>query len=29
METKICKKCKEKKEVCEFYKDKTKIDGLY
>jgi Uri superfamily endonuclease len=29
METKICKKCKEEKEICEFYKDKTKIDGLY
>lgn len=29
MKTKICKKCKEEKEVCKFYTDKTKIDGYY
>jgi hypothetical protein len=29
MEKKICSKCKEEKEVCEFYTDKSKIDGYY
>ena len=29
MQTKICSKCKEEKEVCEFYTDKSKIDGYY
>jgi hypothetical protein len=29
MKTKICSKCKEEKEVCKFYTDKTKIDGYY
>lgn len=29
MEKKICSKCQEEKEVCEFYTDKTKIDGYY
>jgi hypothetical protein len=29
MEIKICTKCKEEKEVCEFNIDKTKIDGHY
>ena len=29
METKICIKCKLKKNVCEFHKDKNKKDGLY
>ena len=29
MKTKICSKCKEEKEVCEFYTDKSKIDGYY
>jgi hypothetical protein len=29
METKICSKCKEDKDVCEFRKDKQKKDGLY
>jgi len=29
METKICSKCKEEKKVCEFYTDKSKIDGYY
>lgn len=28
MEKKICSKCKEDKEVCEFNKDKNKKDGL-
>ena len=27
MEKKICSKCKIEKDVCEFYVDKTKIDG--
>ena len=29
MEKKICSKCQEEKEVCEFYTDKSKIDGYY
>jgi len=29
MEKKICSKCKEEKEVCEFYIDKTKANGYY
>lgn len=29
MQTKICSKCKEEKEVFEFYTDKSKIDGYY
>lgn len=29
MTTKICSKCKEEKEVYEFYVDKTKSDGYY
>jgi len=29
MQTKICSKCKEEKEVCKFYTDKSKIDGYY
>ena len=29
MEKKICSKCKEEKEVYEFYTDKSKIDGYY
>jgi hypothetical protein len=29
METKVCSKCKEEKEVCEFRVDKQKKDGLY
>jgi hypothetical protein len=29
MEKKICSKCKEEKNISEFYIDKTKIDGLY
>jgi len=29
METKICSKCKIEKEVCNFYTDKSKPDGLY
>jgi hypothetical protein len=29
MQTKICKKCNIKKDVCEFYRDNTKIDGYY
>ena len=29
MEKKICSKCKIEKDVCEFYVDKTKIDGKY
>ena len=29
MTKKICSKCKEEKELCEFYTDKTKIDGYY
>jgi len=29
METKICSKCKEEKDVCKFYTDKTKLDGYY
>jgi hypothetical protein len=29
MQTKICSKCKEEKEVCEFYTDKSKINGYY
>ena len=29
MEKKICSKCKEEKEVCEFNVDKTKICGYY
>ena len=28
METKVCSKCKVEKQVCEFYKDKQKKDGL-
>jgi hypothetical protein len=28
METKICSKCKEEKEVCEFNKDSVRKDGL-
>lgn len=28
MKTKICSKCGEEKELCEFVKDKTKKDGL-
>jgi hypothetical protein len=28
METKVCSKCKKEKKVCDFYKDKTKKDGL-
>ena len=27
MQTKICSKCKEEKEVCEFYNNKGKFDG--
>lgn len=27
MEKKVCSKCKEEKEVCEFYKDSTRKDG--
>jgi hypothetical protein len=27
METKICSKCKEEKEVCEFYNKKSAYDG--
>jgi hypothetical protein len=27
METKICSKCNEEKEVCEFYKNKDRFDG--
>ena len=27
MQTKICSKCKEEKEVCEFYNNKSKFDG--
>jgi len=29
METKICSKCKEEKDVCEFQKDSSKKDKLY
>jgi hypothetical protein len=29
MKKKICSKCKEEKDVCEFYVDKTKTDGYY
>jgi hypothetical protein len=29
METKICSKCEEEKNVCEFRTDKQKKDGLY
>lgn len=29
MEKKTCNKCKVEKDVCEFYVDKTKVDGLY
>jgi hypothetical protein len=29
MQTKICSKCKTEKKICEFYTDKTKIDGYY
>lgn len=29
METKICRKCKEEKELSEFSKDKSRKDGLY
>jgi len=29
METKICSKCKEEKNICEFSKDKTRKDGYY
>lgn len=29
METKVCSKCKEEKEVCEFYKNSQKKDGLH
>jgi hypothetical protein len=28
MEKKVCSKCKEEKEVCEFGKDKTKKSGI-
>jgi len=28
VETKICSKCKEEKEICEFNKDKTRKDGF-
>ena len=28
MEKKVCRKCKEDKEVCEFNKDKNKKDGI-
>lgn len=28
MEVKICSKCKEEKEICEFNKDKTRKDGF-
>ena len=28
MEKKVCTKCKEEKEVCEFQKDNQKTDGL-
>jgi hypothetical protein len=27
MKTKICSKCKEEKEVCEFYNNKSTYDG--
>ena len=29
METKICSKCKEEKNICDFSKDKTRKDGYY
>ena len=29
METKVCKKCKEEKKVCEFVKSKNSKDGFY
>ena len=29
METKVCSKCREQKEVCEFSKDKSRKDGYY
>ena len=29
MEKKICSKCGIEKDVCEFYVDKTKVDGFY
>ena len=29
MEKKICSKCKEEKDICEFRIDKQKKDGLY
>ena len=29
METKVCSKCKKEKEICEFYKNNQKKDGLH
>ena len=29
MVKKICSKCNEEKDICNFYTDKSKIDGLY
>ena len=29
MQTKICSKCKIEKKICDFYTDKTKVDGYY
>jgi hypothetical protein len=29
MERKVCSKCKEEKEVCEFTKDSTRKDGYF